>query len=187
MIISLPEAKDYLKIEAEYTADDTLLTYIIGGVGDYIDRRLERHLHNRNLNNNVPVMPDSDRFALCFVLRYRDGIKDAGRTDKITIYQDGMERQKINPAADVTGHYFRPDAITGYIVWPPTDEERDQITDRYNLVAAVTPYEGVVVPPAIKVAACVLVHSLYSHRTTAFGSDQHNLAEKLLDPHKNLI
>ena len=166
MIVSLEEAKAYLKRDPDRTQDDDLITGIINGVGTYIDRRLMRHLHSNEAAKGIPLAPD----GWCFVIPRRVAIPGTGIYTNITIYQNTHERKIIEPAKDAPsgkGHYFQLDSVTGYILWPPLDEESDQIDDKYNLACDYTPLETLPEPPAaIKSAALVLIHSLFSNRTT---------------------
>ena len=190
-IITLGEAKEYLKIEASFTDDDTLITGIIDGVGGYIDKRLNRHLHTNIATKGIPVMPDGYPMLICFTIPFRDGIPETGIYTNWQIYHNDHERKPIEPAKETDtgkGYFLQLDDVSGYIRWSPLAEEEEQIEDRYILTADYSPAgDPPVVPGAIKSAALVLAHSLYSHRTTMFGSDEHNLAEKFLDPYKNLI
>ena len=186
-IISLSETKDYLKIEQSFTDDDQLITTIINGVGDYIDKRLNRHLHTNEATEGIPLAPD----GWCFVIPRRDAIPKTGIYTNIQIYHNDDERKQITPGKetpDGPGHYLQLDPLTGYIIYPPLDEERKQIEDKYNLACDYTPLAKLPEPPgAIKSAALVLAHSLYSNRTTAFAAEQNNLADKFLMPYRNLI
>ena len=187
MIVTLQEAKAYLKRDPNRTQDDELITGIINGVGTYIDKRLMRHLHSNEAATGIPLAPE----GWCFVIPRRDAIPKTGIYTNFTIYHNDDERKVIIPAKDTPdgkGHYLQLDPVTAYIIWAPLQEECDQIDDKYNLACDYTPLETPPeAPAAIKTAALVLIYSLFHSRTTTIGADENNLAEKLLDPYKNLI
>lgn len=174
-LITLADAKLYLKIESDYTDDDDLINSIIDSVGGFIDSYLNRNLQRKPVNADVIPVPCSSVYEI----KVRDHVPGTDQIEITELQSDSTERVvATNPTTRISN-------ISGYIRWCPSSDI--EINDRNKLFARITPVGDQPVPDGIKMPARVLVHSLYSHRTTMIGAEQNNLAEKFLMSYRHYI
>ena len=184
-IITLEEAKQYLKIDDEFTDDDALVNSLIDAVGDYIDEYLQRNLQRKPKTLEVEkyvkgVLPSYyPRITNLYQIKLRDHVPDVDDLTIKEIQEDQSEKAiAVNPKVRISD-------TSGYIFWQPADDVEISCPDQ--LIASIIPQGDQKVPEGIKQAAKVLIHSLFSYRTTIIGEAQNNLADKFLQVYRNYI
>ena len=121
-IVTLEEAKQYIKIDAEFTDDDSLVSSIIDAVGDYIDEYLQRNLQRKPKTLEVKrymagvLSTYYTRVTNLYEIKLRDHVPD---TDDITINEVQEDQSDkaiaVNPKVRISG-------TSGYILWTPDDD-----------------------------------------------------------------